>query len=169
MKRVVPLAAMGLFAGGCQQMQPPAVDPRIDALVERQAIDQLVAGDYIHALDRRDWTTYASYYTEDGELSLDGQTAKGRSGIIAFLNMLPGDNRVIHVVTNLSYVIDRDSAVGGAYWQDIGMGGNTPAVLAAGHYEDTLRKVDGAWKFAKRDIVIDYAPTPAPAPADASK
>ena len=37
-----------------------------------------------------------------------------------------------------------------------------PGVVVAGHYDDTLRKVDGRWLFSKRAIVIDYA---APAPA----
>jgi hypothetical protein len=169
MKHVVILTGMALLAAGCQQAQPPAADPRIDALVERQAIDQLIAGDYPHALDHQDWKTYASYFTEDGELLLGDQKAQGRQGIIAFLSALPADNRVIHVISNSSYVIKGDSATGGAYWQDIGMAGSAPAVVAAGHYEDTLRKVDGAWKFAKRAIVIEFVPTPAPAPTGASK
>ena len=45
---------------------------------------------------------------------------------------------------------------------------SAPGVVVAGHYEDTLRKVDGAWKFAKRSIVIEFVPTPAPAPTGAS-
>jgi len=28
----------------------------------------------------------------------------------------------------------------------------------AGHYDDSLRKVNGAWKFTKRSIVIDHPP-----------
>jgi hypothetical protein len=31
-------------------------------------------------------------------------------------------------------------------------------VLIAGRYEDTLRKVSGQWRIAKRDIVIEFAP-----------
>jgi ketosteroid isomerase-like protein len=169
MKHVLTLTGIALLAAGCQQAPPPAADPRIDALVDRQAIDQLVAGDYPHALDHQDWKTYASYYTEDGELLLGEQTAKGREGIIKFLSGLPPDSKVIHVISNSSYVIKGDTATGGAYWQDIGVADTRQGVVAAGHYEDTLRKVDGAWKFAKRAIVIEFVPTPAAAPADASK
>jgi hypothetical protein len=38
------------------------------------------------------------------------------------------------------------------------MAGAVPGVLVAGHYEDTLRKVNGAWRIAKRDIVIQFIP-----------
>jgi hypothetical protein len=31
-----------------------------------------------------------------------------------------------------------------------------PGVAAAGRYEDTLRKVNGRWKFAKRSILVDF-------------
>ena len=169
MKHVVILTGMALLAAGCQQAQPPAADPRIDALLDRQAIDQLVAGDYPHALDHKDWKTYASYYTEDAELLLGDQTAKGRQGIIDFLSALPADEKVIHVISNSSYVIKGDSATGGAYWQDIGMADTRQGVVAAGHYEDTLRKEAGAWRFAKRAIVIEFVPTPALAATGAAK
>jgi ketosteroid isomerase-like protein len=168
MKHVVTLAGIALLCAGCQPAPPPA-DPRIDALVDRQAIDQLVAGDYPHALDHQDWKTYASYYTEDGELLLGEQTAKGREGIIKFLSGLPADSKVIHVISNSSYVIKGDTATGGAYWQDIGVADTRQGVVAAGHYEDTLRKVNGTWKFAKRAIVIEFVPTAAAAPAAAAK
>jgi hypothetical protein len=35
-------------------------------------------------------------------------------------------------------------------------------VVAAGHYEDTLRKTNGAWKFSKRAIVIEFVPAGVP-------
>jgi hypothetical protein len=162
MKHVVLLTGMALLAASCQQAQPPTTDPRIDALADRQAIDQLVAGDYPHALDHQDWTTYASYFTDDGELSLGDQSVKGTQGIIGMVSALPQDNRVIHVISNLSYELRGDTATGTAYWQDIGMAGSAPAVVAAGHYEDTLRKTNGAWKFSKRAIVIEFVPAGVP-------
>jgi uncharacterized protein (TIGR02246 family) len=165
MRQVVVSLAIALLATACQQAQPP--DPRIAAVAERQAIDQLVAGDYPRALDAHDWNAYAATYTDDGELVLAGQSAKGHDGIVAFLGALPPDH-VIHVISNLSYKIDGDAATGGAYWQDIGHVNGSPGVVVAGHYDDTLRKVNGAWKFAKRSIVIDFAAPSAAAPAETS-
>jgi len=157
MKNIVLSVAVAGLAAACQQPQPPP-DPRIAALVDRQAIDQLVAGDYPRALDASDWDAYAATYTEDGELELLGQTSKGRAAIKAFLAVQPAGAHVIHVISNLSYTISGDAATGGAYWQDIGNVNGAPGVVVAGHYDDSLRKVNGAWKFAKRSIVIDFPP-----------
>lgn len=164
MKRVVILLSFVLLTAACEQRP---VDSGLSALADRQAIDQLVAGDYPRALDSRQWKDYVALFTEDGELALLGQTTKGRPALLEFLNNFPDDN-VVHVITNLSYKIQGDTATGGAYWQDVGLANNLPAVVAAGHYEDSLRKVNGDWKFAKRVIVIKYQmPNPA-APAATS-
>lgn len=162
MKRIIALAAVASLTAVCQAQ---TVGADLQALLDRQAIDQLIAGDYPRALDTQDWEAYADVFTADGELSLQGQSAEGREEIIAFVSGLPDGERVIHIITNLSYEIDGDSATGGAYWQDIGMAGGAPGVLVAGHYEDTLRKVDGEWKIAKRAIVIEFIPSEASAPA----
>ena len=166
MRHILTLAAVALLTTACEQQRAP--DPALAALVDRQAIDQLVAGTYPRALDSRNWEAYADTYTDDGELSLLGQSGKGRQGIIGMVSALPQDNRVIHVISNLSYEIKGDTATGGAYWQDVGMSGNAPAVVAAGHYDDTLRKVNGAWWFAKREIAVDFIPAAAAAPPAAA-
>jgi ketosteroid isomerase-like protein len=155
-KKIVLLVAVASLAAACQPQQAP--DPRIAALAERQAIDQLVAGDYPRALDASDWDAYVATYTEDGELLLQGVSSKGRAAIKSFLAAQPAGSRVIHVISNLSYKIAGDTATGGAYWQDIGNVNGAPGVVVAGHYDDSLRKVNGAWKFTKRSIVIDFPP-----------
>ncbi len=167
MKSLRLLMALGLCSAGCQPA--PAPDARIAAAAERLAIDQLVAGDYPRALDARDWDAYVATFTADGELSLGAQTVKGPAGIKGLLNGLPAEPRVIHVISNLSYAIDGDRATGGAYWQDIGVGDSPHGVLAAGHYVDALRKVNGAWKFTKREIVVQAQDGPPPPAAPASQ
>jgi hypothetical protein len=151
-KYVLPLVVLSFLSSACQPV--PAPDPRIGALADRLAIDQLVAGDYPRALDARDWNAYVANFTDDGELALGPQTAKGKDGIKGLLNGMPAEPHVMHVISNLSYTIDGDHATGGAYWQDIGIGDSPHGVLAAGHYVDSLRKIGGAWKFTKREIVI---------------
>lgn len=153
MRRLLLLVVLAALTDACQQT--PAPDPRIGALADRLAIDQLVAGDYPRALDARDWDAYVATFTDDGELTLGAQTGKGKDGIKALLNGLPADPRVMHVISNLSYRVSGDTATGGAYWQDIGIGDSPHGVLAAGHYVDALRKVSGAWRFTKREIVVE--------------
>ena len=157
LQRFATLVVFAATATGCQPAGQGA-DPNVARLLDRQAIEQLLAGDYPHALDTRDFDTYAALYTEDGELSLQGTTVKGRAAIKAFVAALPAEPRVIHPITNLYYTIDGDTATGGAYWQDIGLTGGAPGVLIAGRYEDTLHKVNGQWQIAKRSIVIEFAP-----------
>jgi len=156
LQRIATIAAVTALAAACQPQAAP--DPNVAALLDRQAIDQLIAGDYPHALDTHNWDAYADLFTADGELSLAGQSARERQGIKDFVGALPTEPRVIHVISNLSYTVKGDSASGSAYWQDIGMVGSGVGVLVAGHYEDTLRKVDGTWKIAKRAIVIEFVP-----------
>jgi ketosteroid isomerase-like protein len=155
-----PIAAL-LAAAGCQPAAH-APDPSLAQVLDRQAIEQLLAGDYPHALDSRNFDAYAALFTEDGELTLQGNTAKGRAAIKEFVAALPPEPRVMHPISNLSYEIEGDTATGGAYWQDIGLVNGAPGVLVAGRYEDTLRKIDGEWRIAKRSIVIEFAPPGAP-------
>ena len=151
------LALVAVVTAGCQQAQAP--DPRIAAVADRLAIDQLVAGDYPRALDAHNWDAYVATFTNDGELVLGESHTKGHDAMKGFLGGLPADPKVIHVISNLSYEIKGDVATGGAYWQDIGVG-DEHGVLAAGHYVDGLRKVNGAWKFTKREIVVQAGVAP---------
>ena len=153
------LALVAVVAAGCQQVQAP--DPRIAAVADRLAIDQLVAGDYPRALDAGNWDAYVATFTDDGELVLGENHPKGHDAMKGFLGGMSGGPKVIHVISNLSYDIKGDLATGGAYWQDIGVG-ETHGVLAAGHYVDGLRKVSGAWKFTKREIVVQAGEAPPP-------
>jgi hypothetical protein len=158
--KLLPLLAVAAFLVACQSATPP--DPRIAAMADRLAIDQLVAGDYPRALDARDWDAYVATFTDDGELVLGANAAKGHAAMKQFLSGLPADPPVIHVISNLSYTITGDTAKGGAYWQDIGIG-SVRGVVAAGHYVDALRKVGGTWKFTKREIVVQLGDAPPPA------
>jgi uncharacterized protein (TIGR02246 family) len=153
----IAAVAVTAVAAACQPAAPPP-DPNLARLVDQQAIAQLIAGTYPHALDTADFDAYAALYTDDGELTLQGSTVKGRAAIKAFVAALPTEPRVIHPITNLSYKIDGDTATGGAYWQDVGLVNGAPGVVIAGRYEDTLRKVNGQWQIAKRGIVIEFAP-----------
>ena len=156
--RLAALAVV-VLAAGCQPAAvAPAADPNLARVVDRLAIEQLLAGDYPHALDTRNFDAYASLFTEDGELTLQGNTSKGRAAIKTFVSALPAEPRVVHPINNLSYTIDGDTAKGGAYWQDVGLVNGAPGILIAGRYEDTLRKVNGQWRIATRNIVIEFAP-----------
>jgi len=78
--RIAAVAFISAVVVGCQPAAPPP-DPNLARLVDQQAIAQLIAGTYPNALDKGDFDTYAALYTEDGELTLQGNTVKGRAAM----------------------------------------------------------------------------------------
>lgn len=174
---------LALFTVATRVWGAESLEARLTAAEDRAAIEKLLTGDYPRALDQRKWKEYAALFTADGALTMRTTTVKGPAEIEKyFVNFRspsasgpppkPGEIRTLHIVTNLSFRIAGDTAVGGAYWQTIGISGGHTGVLSAGHYEDVLKKEGGQWKFAKRVIVSDLAPPPtasaatsAPAPS----
>jgi len=145
---------------------------RIQRIEDRQAIEQLMVGDYPRALDSSNWKAYASYFTSDGELIVNGTSVKGGPAAIeAYFNRprparagAPPANpepRVgKHVVTNLLIQITGDRATAQGYWQTVMSRASGTTIAGAGHYEDVLRKENGVWKFQKRAIITEPAPAP---------
>jgi 3-phenylpropionate/cinnamic acid dioxygenase small subunit len=156
---------------------------RLQKIEDRQAIEQLLMGDYPRALDSGDWATYAALFAKDGTLIMGGGSTK-RTGPAAIQEYFsarptpapaastapspcpvpPGGHRSEHVVTNLTLQINGDMATDQAYWQTIVTRDCKSVGAGAGHYEDVLKREDGHWKFFKREIVDDIPPRTTPAP-----
>jgi SnoaL-like domain len=178
---VLILATAGIARG---QAKRDDAMTRMKAIEDRQAIEQLLMGDYPRALDSANWAAYGALFATDGELIMQGGATKriGPAAITEFFNKLPafggqaaettpsacpvpsGTPRTMHVVTNLSLHIDGDTATDQAYWETIATRDCKSVVAGAGHYEDVLRREDGKWKFAKREIFDDLPPRTTAAP-----
>jgi SnoaL-like domain len=180
---------MGLIlsvAGGASGQGRNDAAVRMQAIADRQEIEQLLMGDYPRALDSANWVVYGSFFAKDGELIMQGGAIRrtGPPAITEFFTKAPaaggqgvpntpsacpvppGTPRTMHVVTNLSLHIDGDMATDQAYWETIATRDCKSVVAGAGHYEDVLKREDGKWKFAKREIFDDLPPrTTAPATA----
>lgn len=185
--KVAAAAMMSLLAacGAFGQEKKDDAAARIKAIEDRQAIEQLLMGDYPRALDSANWAAYGALFAKDGELVMQGGATKrtGPAAITEFFTKLPafggqaapttpsacpvppGTPRTMHVVTNLSLHIDGDTATDQAYWETIATRDCKSVVAGAGHYEDVLRREDGKWKFAKREIFDDLPPRTTAAPA----
>jgi hypothetical protein len=181
----VLLLAMAGGASGQAKKDDSAA--RMKAIEDRQAIEQLLTGDYPRALDSANWVAYGSLFAKDGELIMQGGATKrtGPAAITEFFTKLPalggqaapkepsacpvppGTPRTMHVVTNLSLHIDGDTATDQAYWETIATRDCKSVVAGAGHYEDMLKREDGKWRFAKREIFDDLPPRTANPPAAA--
>jgi 3-phenylpropionate/cinnamic acid dioxygenase small subunit len=161
---------------------------RLRKVEDRLAIEQLLMGDYPRALDSANWEAYGALFAKDGELVMQGGATKrtGAAAITEFFTKLPafggqaapttpsacpvppGTPRTMHVVTNLSLHLDGDTATDQAYWETIATRDCKSVVAGAGHYEDVLKREDGKWRFAKREIFDDLPPRTTPAPAAAA-
>jgi 3-phenylpropionate/cinnamic acid dioxygenase small subunit len=182
---VASLATVGSALGQTKGEDSAA---RLRKVEDRQAIEQLLMGDYPRALDATDWKAYAALFTKDGTLIMNGGKTKetGPAAIQKFFAtapfaqppaapatpspcpLVPGVHRFMHVVTNLTLQIDGDTATDQAYWETIGTTDCKSVVEGAGHYEDTLKREDGHWRFYSREIFDDLPPRAAAAPAAAA-
>jgi 3-phenylpropionate/cinnamic acid dioxygenase small subunit len=189
--RVAAAAMLSLMMAGGAWGQAKKDDPaaRMKAIEDRQAIEQLLMGDYPRALDSANWAAYGALFAKDGELVMQGGATRrtGPAAITEFFTKLPalggqaaptepsacpvppGTPRTMHVVTNLSLHIDGDTATDQAYWETIATRDCKSVVAGAGHYEDVLKREDGKWRFAKREIFDDLPPRTAASPSATPK
>jgi 3-phenylpropionate/cinnamic acid dioxygenase small subunit len=182
---VLSLSTIGNTLG--QNKSADSAAARLQRIEDRQAIEQLLMGDYPRALDSNDWAAYAALFARDGTLIMGGGSTKktGPAAIQEFFSarptpappasaapspcpVPPGGHRSEHVVTNLTLQLAGDMATDQAYWQTIVTRDCKSVVAGAGHYEDVLKREDGRWKFSKREIIDDIPPRSAPAPETTS-
>lgn len=163
------IAAAGLvlaIASACSSPPPPApVAPADTYGNDRAAIEELQAR-YMFGLDFRDPEVYANTFTEDGVLDYGAGKLTGREAIrnmVAGIREREGAERAKatlrpaagrHNITNISIVVNGDTATSTAYWFQYGNDNpeRSAQLNSFGHYEDEMRKVDGQWLFSLRKI-----------------
>ena len=126
------------------------------ALERLEIIDTVTA--YATAVDTRDWPLFASLFTADAvwEYPLAGERHSGPAAILARIQ--PSIERLDatqHFVSNHVVAVEADTARHTCYFlaQHLRDGGR---FLAAGRYEDELRRVDGAWRIAARTLTSTW-------------
>jgi 3-phenylpropionate/cinnamic acid dioxygenase small subunit len=124
---------------------------------------------YNLASDAGDAQAYASCFTEDGVLRLEplDVTVRGRASFVAFKEKDAAGrggkyrrhwNGSLHLEK-----IDRDTVRGRCYFHAYnGKPGELPTLADAGVYEDTIVRVGGTWKYAKRHLTLDGSTWSAP-------
>lgn len=99
---------------------------------------------YIDTGASDDW---ADLFAEDGELAGVGEPVVGRDALAAFAAAVAaGSGGMHHLVLN--EVIDVDGDHAAARSSIVMIAGSS--VGLTGRYEDTLRRVDGRWRLARR-------------------
>ncbi len=179
---VTLLATLALFVPISAHAQPPgraakndaSLAARIQRLEDIEEIRVLLTN-YGRFLDAHDLVSYSHLFAQDGEWVGGFGSAKGPAGIQAFMekNLGPGPSRkpgsTFHILTNFIIDVHGDTATAWSRWLFVTTGpDNRPTPAMGGHYDDTLVREDGHWKF-KRRVAVNDIPQAAPASAAANK
>lgn len=128
---------------------------------DRVEIMQLVAR-YNRAADARDAEAWADTFTEDGVFIKDARPeVKGRTALAKNIRDLPPTNSR-HWTLNLVIEGDEDRADVQADFALL----CENRIEYTGRYANSLRKVDGRWKFERRELTTNAAITPDNAAGD---
>jgi 3-phenylpropionate/cinnamic acid dioxygenase small subunit len=138
-----------------------SLEARIQRLEDIQEIRDLLTS-YGRLLDAHDLAGYSQLFAKNGEWIGGFGSAKGPAAIQALMDKnlgasakgIPGST--YHLLTNFMIKVDGDRATAWSRWSFTVTGANkSPSILYGGHYDDTLIREDGHWKFLRRVAVND--------------
>ena len=146
---------------------------RLEAVVRRLELEQLYT-DYVHCLDADEIERWPDYFTEDcfyRVTSAENYEAGMPLGLIhaTSRNMLKDrvsalreaniyePQRYRHLVSSIKIVEERDTALElkANFLVVRTMQEGDMILFAAGRYLDQVTFAEGAWKFARKDVVLD--------------
>src|SRR5262245_60335640 len=118
---------------------------------------------YAQGADRRDKALWAAIFTEDAVIEAPGMRLTGRASIVAALDVMASLFLATqHRVHNQVVALDGDSAQGETYSTADHLSeadGKRTILTWAIRYQDRWRRLDGAWQFSHRLLVIDWTDT----------
>jgi uncharacterized protein (TIGR02246 family) len=130
-----------------------SLSSRIQRLEDTEEIRTLLLN-YGRYLDARDFAAYSLLFAKDGEWVGGFGSVKGPAAIQAFMEKnIPGPNQAnnYHVLTNFVIDVHGDSATAWSRWTFVVPGPDKRPVMAqGGHYDDSLVREHGHWKFTRR-------------------
>ncbi len=136
---------------------------------DRLAIRELIDA-YAHCADRRLADEQKSLFTDDthfvvymdGEGSEPTQIIDGREGLMPVFQDLNRYQATQHFNGQSTIVLDGNRAAGESYsiaHHLFTEAGERKLMLAHLRYGDTFVKQDGAWRFAERNLYVDWIET----------
>lgn len=142
-----------------------ALAARVQRLEDIEEIRALLT-DYGRLLDAHDLAGYSRLFARDGEWVGGFGSAKGPAAIQALmeknLGASPQGKRgsTYHLLTNFMIEVQGDAATAWSRWSfTVSSADHHPALLYGGHYDDTLVREDGHWRFKRRVAVNDIPPS----------
>ena len=144
---------------------------------DRLAIRELFDA-YAHCADTRDAEGQKALFTADtrfavylgGEGTEPSYVIDGREGLTPVFDDLRQYQATTHFNGQSTVTLDGDRATGLSYTiahHLYTVDGARMIMIASLRYRDTFAKIDGAWFFARRDLLLDWSET-RPSPTGAS-
>ena len=109
---------------------------------------------YNHAVDSGDAEAWANTFTDDGIFEGSAITVKGREELLEFVRSRDPSNPIRHWNNNILIEGNGDDATAKVYLVTFDVSG-PPKIRSSGIYHDTLRRIDGQWKFTYRKVEVD--------------
>lgn len=150
--------AGGVDGGGSGGEHSFAMDDAERRLARVEDVERIrrLDAEYCRLLDDGRWDELVALFTGDGVF--DGLSrVQGHPALRAFFAGLAdgGLTAFWHYVTNLEVDVDGDAARARSFlWQPCVLDGR--AFVAAGRYDDRLRRVGGEWRYAVKAVRFHY-------------
>jgi uncharacterized protein (TIGR02246 family) len=132
---------------------------KVQRLEDEEEIRNVLVS-YGRTLDAHDCGAYSRLFAKDGEWVGGFGTVKGTAAIEALMVKsigTPGKpSATYHLLTNFIIDVHGDSATAWSRWTFVTPGQDKKPMMAiGGHYEDTLIRENGHWKFSRREAFSD--------------
>jgi uncharacterized protein (TIGR02246 family) len=141
------------------QQKDQSLTAKIQRLEDEEEIRNVLVS-YGRTLDAHDFGAYSRLFSKDGEWVGGFGSVKGPVAIEAFMAKnigTPGKpSGTYHLLTNFFIDVHGDTATAWSRWAFVTPGPDKkPAMAQGGHYEDTLIRENGRWKFSRREAFVD--------------
>jgi len=161
---IVLTASVGSFPFWAEQpafiSRDDTMESRLKRLEDREEIRQLIM-DYGRFLDQRDFRSFSELFAKtEGEWDGGFGRAKGSKAIRELMESTIGKDTTMtqscHLFTNETIHVNGDQATALTKWIFVVPGeSNRPQLVFLGHYEDSMVREDGRWKFLRRVVHAD--------------
>ena len=145
----------GLHLQDFKAFDGKSAEAKLQEIADREEIRELVSR-YAHGIAQR--AQVAGLFTEDGIFiqRIPGQPPEqhqGRAALVPMYEKVAATVGPLPMIHNHIVDIQGDGATG-LCSIELRMSANGQSMIASGYYEDVYRRVDGRWRFAKRDASI---------------
>jgi hypothetical protein len=144
---------------------PMSIEERFQRIEDREAIEEVLIT-YGRFLDKEDLAGYSSLFASDGVWEGGIGSAKGPKDILEMLETVFGRTtrgqygNSYHLMSDIIIDVDGDTATSWSRWTwIIESDDGKPVPERSGHYEDTLVREHGEWRFKHR-LTVTELPTP---------